>query len=158
MLYATLKTLHVLSIILWIGGMAFTLFFLRPAVADLEPPVRLRLMHDVLGRFFAAVMAMIVITLVTGAWMMGEFASQASASAPAARMPWTWMLMATLGILMMAIFGHIRFVLFMRLRRAVATTTWAAGGAAMASVRSWVRINLLLGLVIVVVVLMAGTY
>lgn len=157
MLYATLKTLHVLSIILWIGGMAFTLFFLRPAVAALEPPVRLRLMHDVLGRFFAAVLGMIVVTLVTGAWMMGAFASQGNASIPAARMPWSWMLMASLGILMMLIFGHIRFVLFMRLRRAVAAASWAAGGAAMASIRSWVRINLLLGLVIVVVVLMAGT-
>jgi uncharacterized membrane protein len=52
MIYATLKTLHVLSIIVWIGGMVFVHFFLRPVVAELEPAVRLRLMHDVLGRFF----------------------------------------------------------------------------------------------------------
>ena len=51
MIYAALKTVHVLAIILWIGGMAFAHFFLRPAVAQLEAPVRLRLMHDVLGRF-----------------------------------------------------------------------------------------------------------
>ena len=30
MIYATLKTLHVLSIIVWIGGMVFAHFFLRP--------------------------------------------------------------------------------------------------------------------------------
>jgi uncharacterized membrane protein len=36
MLYATLKTVHVLSIIVWIGGMVFSHFFLRPAVAQLE--------------------------------------------------------------------------------------------------------------------------
>ncbi len=50
MIYATLKTLHVLSIIVWIGGMVFAHFFLRPAFAQLKPPVRLRLMdqrHDV---------------------------------------------------------------------------------------------------------------
>jgi uncharacterized membrane protein len=40
MIYATLKTLHVLSIIVWIGGMVFAHFFLRPAVAQLEPAVR----------------------------------------------------------------------------------------------------------------------
>ena len=56
MIYATLKTLHVLSIIVWVGGMVFAHFFLRPAIARLEPPVRLRLMHEVLGRFFKAVL------------------------------------------------------------------------------------------------------
>ena len=50
MFYAALKTLHVLSIIVWLGGMVFAHFFLRPAVAQLEVPLRLRLMHDVLGR------------------------------------------------------------------------------------------------------------
>ena len=54
MIDATLKTLHLLSIIVWIGGMVFAHVFLRPAVAQLDVPVRLRLMHDVLGRFFQA--------------------------------------------------------------------------------------------------------
>ena len=31
MLYALLKTVHVSSIILWLGGMIFAQFFLRPA-------------------------------------------------------------------------------------------------------------------------------
>ena len=43
--------------------MAFTLFFLRPALGVLEPPVRLRLMQDVLGRFFAAVLAGVALLL-----------------------------------------------------------------------------------------------
>ena len=55
MLYATLKLVHVLSLIVWIGGMVFAHFFLRPATLSLEPPQRVRLMHDVLQRFFAAV-------------------------------------------------------------------------------------------------------
>ena len=151
MLYNALKTLHLLSIIVWIGGMAFTLFFLRPAVAALEPPLRLPLMHDILGRFFATVLVMAGITLVTGAWMMAMFSSQAAAGESAARMPLGWTVMAGLGLLMVAIFGHIRFVLFRRLRRAVADRTWAVGGAALASIRSWVRINLVIGLVVVVV-------
>ena len=76
MIDATLKTLHVLSIIVWIGGMVFAHFFLRPAVAQLEPPVRLRLMHDVLGRFFRAVLAASLLTLASGVWMLGRVARQ----------------------------------------------------------------------------------
>ena len=156
MLYAILKTLHVLSIIVWIGGMAFTLFFLRPAVTPLEPPVRLGLMQDVLGRFFATVMVLIVVTLVTGIWMMTDVAGRLTDPGAAAAMPWSWSLMAALGVLMMAIFGHIRFVLFKRMRRAVAASAWAAAGAAMASIRAWVRANLAIGLLIVTVVLLTG--
>jgi hypothetical protein len=46
MIYATLTTVHVQSIIVRIGGMAFAHFFLRPALARLEAPVRLRLIED----------------------------------------------------------------------------------------------------------------
>jgi len=60
MIYASLKTIHLFSIVVWIGGMAFAHFFLRPAVAQLEAPVRLRLMHDVLGRFFQAVLVSLI--------------------------------------------------------------------------------------------------
>lgn len=67
MLYASLKFLHLLSIILWVGGMAFAHCFLRPAVAALEPPARLRLMHDVLGRFLRATQYAVLIVLATGA-------------------------------------------------------------------------------------------
>ena len=152
MLYAILKTLHLLSIILWIGGMAFVLFFLRPALGSLQPPARVTLMHDVLRRFFGAVSAAILIVLVAGLWMMFDFASGAAASG--VRMPMSWMVMATLGLLMMAIFGHIRFVLYKRLQRAVAGSDWPAGGAALGSIRSWVLANLLIGLVIIVVLML----
>ena len=152
MLYAILKTLHLLSIILWVGGMAFVLFFLRPALGSLQPPERVRLMHDVLRRFFGAVSASIIIVLVSGLWMMADFASGSAASG--VRMPASWMVMATLGLLMMAIYGHIRFVLYKRLQRALASSDWSAGGALMGSIRLWVLINLLLGLVIIVVLML----
>ena len=152
MFYAILKTLHLLSIILWIGGMAFVLFFLRPALGTLQPPERIRLMHDVLRRFFGAVSASILIVLVSGLWMMVDFASGAAASG--VRMPMSWMVMATLGLLMMAIYGHIRFVLYKRLQRALASSAWADGGAALGSIRIWVLANLFLGLVIIVVLML----
>jgi uncharacterized membrane protein len=147
MLYAALKTLHVLAIVVWVGGMAFAHFFLRPAVAALEPPARVALMHDVLGRFFAAVLAVVVIVLASGLAMIGI-----THASGAGGMPWTWTAMTVLGLVMVAIFGHIRFALYRRLRRAVAAKDWPAGGAALAKIRTWVGVNLAIGVAIVVLV------
>lgn len=156
MLYATLKTLHVLSIIVWVGGMVFAHFFLRPAVASLDPPVRLRLMHDVLGRFFKAVIVASLLSLVTGLWMLGRVARQVVQSGGNFQMPLAWTVMAVLGVAMVAVFMHIRFALFKRLGRALAASDVPAAGAAMAQIRTWVSINLGLGVFIVVVTLMRG--
>lgn len=153
MFYATLKTLHVLSIIVWIGGMVFAHFFLRPAVAQLEPAVRLRLMHDVLGRFFRAVLAASLLTLVTGVWMLGRVAKQVVQAGGSFEMPLTWTLMAALGVAMVAIFLHIRFVLYKRFSRLVAAAEWTTGGAVLAQIRRWVSINLGLGAFVLLVTL-----
>jgi uncharacterized membrane protein len=157
MIYALLKTVHVLSIIVWIGGMVFAHFCLRPAVAQLEAPVRLKLMHDVLGRFFKAVLAASLLTLGTGVWMLGRVAKQVAQSGGSFEMPLAWTVMAVVGTLMVAIFMHIRFALFKRLGRAVAASDWAAGGAALAQIRTWVSVNLALGVLVVVVTLTRWT-
>ena len=157
MIYATLKTVHVLSIIVWIGGMVFAHFFLRPALAQIEPPVRLRLMHDVLGRFFRAVLIASLLTLASGVWMLGRVAREVVQSGGSFDMPLSWTIMATLGVVMVAIFLHIRFALYKRFSRAVAASEWAAGGAAMAQIRTWVSINLGLGVLILLVTLMPWT-
>jgi uncharacterized membrane protein len=157
MIYAALKTVHVLAIILWIGGMAFAHFFLRPAVAQLEAPVRLRLMHDVLGRFFQAVLVAALLTLASGVWMLGRVAKQVVQSGGNFEMPLAWTVMAAVGVAMGAIFMHIRFVLFKRLGRAVAASEWAAGGAVLAQIRTWVSINLGLGVLVLLVTLMRWT-
>jgi uncharacterized membrane protein len=157
MLYATLKTLHVLSIIVWIGGMVFAHFFLRPAVAQLEPAARLRLMHDVLGRFFQAVLGASLLTLATGVWMLGRVAKQVVQSGGSFEMPLAWTLMAVLGVAMVAIFLHIRFVLYKRFSRLVAASKWATGGEVLAQIRRWVSINLALGVLVLLVTLLRWT-
>ncbi len=154
MLYALLKTLHVLSIIVWVGGMVFAHFFLRPAVAALEPPVRLRLMHEVLARFFRVVLVASWLTLGSGLWMLGRVAKQVVQSGGQFSMPLSWTLMAVLGVLMVAIFMHIRFALHKRMGRALEAADLAAAGAALAQIRRWVSVNLALGILIVVVTVM----
>jgi uncharacterized membrane protein len=133
--------------------MVFSHFFLRPALAQLEPPQRLRLMHEVLDRFFRAVLVAALLSLGTGIWMIGRVAKQAVQSGGSFQMPGEWTVMAVLGVLMVAIFMHIRFALYGRLSRAVAAADWPAGAAALGTLRQWVTINLGLGLLIIVVVL-----
>lgn len=154
MMYALLKTVHLLSIIVWIGGMVFAHFFLRPALAQLDPPVRLRLMHEVLGRFFGAVLAASLLTLASGTWMIGRVAKQVVQSGGRFEMPWQWTVMTVLGIAMVAVFLHIRFALYRRMARAVAAADWPAAAAALGSIRQWVAVNLGLGVVVLVVTLM----
>jgi uncharacterized membrane protein len=156
MIYATLKLAHLLAIIVWIGGMVFAYFFLRPATLALEPPVRLRLMHDALGRFFKAALIAAVIVLASGLWMIGRVAKQSVQAGQGFDMPLSWTIMAVLGVVMIGIFGHIRFALYKRLSKAVAASNWTAGGAALASIRTWVAINLSIGVLIIAVTLLLG--
>jgi len=157
MVYASLKLAHVLATIVWIGGMVFAHFFLRPAVMSLEVPERVRLMHEVLRRFFNAVSVAVLVTLVTGLWMIGRIAKQLVQSGSSFSMPLSWTLMAGLGILMMLIFAHIRFALFKRLSVAAQSMDWEAGAVALASIRKWVAVNLGLGVLIVALVTLLGS-
>ena len=151
MLYALLNALHVLAIVVWVGGMVFAHFFLRPAVAALPPPQRLPLMQAVLGRFFAAVLAASAVTLATGLWMIGRVAKQVVQGGGSFSMPPSWTLMTALGVLMILIFGHIRFVLYKRLSAAVAASDWARGAEQLAALRRWVGANLAIGVVVILV-------
>ena len=157
MFYAALKTIHLLSVIVWIGGMVFVQFFLRPALITLAAPERVRLMHDVLGRFFNAVLVAAGLALGSGLWMMGRIARQTVQAGVKVNMPLEWLVMAVLGLVMLGVFGYIRFVLYQRLTHAVTSAAWAAGGAALASIRTWVMVNLVIGVLIVAVTLLGAS-
>ena len=150
MLFILFKLLHLLAVIVWVGGMFFAHFFLRPAVQSLQPPDRVQLMHRVLKRFFAMVMVLVVVVLASGVGMIGSIHAMAAAAGGKFNMPVSWIVMSALGLVMMAVFGHIRFALFKRLDAAVQAKDWPAGGKALESIRKWVAFNLALGLVIVV--------
>ena len=147
MLFVSLKLIHLLSILIWVGGMFFAHVFLRPAAQALPAPERIQLMYDVLRRFFTAVAVIVVLVLLTGVGMIGSVHSMAAAANAKFQMPVSWMVMSVFGLIMMAVFGHLRFALFKRLQRAVAAKDWPSGGKALASIRQWVAFNLALGLV-----------
>ncbi|MBL8525122.1 MAG: CopD family protein [Betaproteobacteria bacterium] len=143
MTYKLLLFFHLAAIIVWIGGMVFAHFCLRPAAIQLAPPQRVPLMHAALSRFFVIVAVAIAIVLASGFAMM-LMAGMKSA-------PMAWHIMAGLGVLMMAIFGHIRFVPFKRLGRAVTAADWPGAAKQLDQIRLLVTINMGIGFGIVAV-------
>ncbi|MEG1455769.1 MAG: CopD family protein, partial [Comamonas sp.] len=115
MLFAPLKYIHLLAVIVWLGGMAFSHFFLRPAVQSLPPAARVPLMHNVLQRFFAAMLVTVAVVLLSGAGMVASVYHMAAQAELQFQMPLAWKVMIALGLVMAGIFGHIRFALFKRL-------------------------------------------
>jgi uncharacterized membrane protein len=144
MLHATLLCLHLLAATLWVGGMAVMHFAVRPAAVQvLEPPQRLPFMAAALGRFFAWVSAAVVVLLASGVAMMllsGGFAAA----------HWSVHAMFGIGLLMMAVYGHIRFALFLRLQRALAARDMPQAAAALNAIRQRVALNLGLGTLVFV--------
>lgn len=137
--------LHVLSVVIWVGGMFFAYMALRPvAAAVLEPPQRLALWAGVFGRFFPWVWASVALILLTGLHMLMTLGG-----AQAAHYIFT---MLVLGALMMLIFAHVFFSPYKKLRRAVRDEDWKAGGAALAQIRRLIGINLSLGVITIAVV------
>jgi len=62
-----------------------------------------------------------------------------------------------LGLVMTGIFCYIRFALYQRLARAVMAAAWAAGGAVLARIRTWVIVNLVIGVMIVATTLLGAS-
>lgn len=137
--------LHLLSIVIWVGGMFFAHQILRPVAADqLEPPQRLKLWVGVFGRFFPWVWVCVALTLASGLFMIGMLGGMGAVSLYVH-------VMLGLGLTMMAIFAYVFFAPYDRLRKSVANQDWKSGGAALANIRQLVGINLSLGLIIIVI-------
>jgi uncharacterized membrane protein len=151
MSYAILKSIHLLAVIAWVGGMFFMLACLRPAAAALEPPQRVGLMRAALARFLRVVLAAIVLVLASGVGMLGK-ASRGSATAGIGfNMPIDWHVMVTLGVVMIAIFIYIRYALFRQLEREADAKDWPSAGAVLGRIRWLVVVNVVLAVIIVVV-------
>ena len=137
--------LHVLSVVVWVGGMFFAYMALRPvAAAELEPPQRLTLWAGVFGKFFPWVWVSVVLVLLTGLHMLIKISG--------AGMPHYALAMLVLGVVMMLIFAHVFFAPYKKLKRAVSEQNWKAGGAALGQIRMLIGINLSIGLLTIAVV------
>ena len=144
--------LHLLSSVIWVGGMFFAYVALRPVAGSLlEATVRITLWSQVFQRFFPCVWASVIILLATGLWMTIKVFGGMAAVGPHIH------IMLTLGLVMMLLFMHIFFSPYKKLQRAVIAKEWEDGGKALNQIRQLIAINLTIGL-IVVVVASAGRY
>ena len=105
--------LHLLSAVIWVGGMFFAYMALRPAAAKiLEPPARLQLWVQVFKLFFLWVWLSIITLLITGYWMLfGVFGGFANAGMHIH-------IMNGAGLLMVLIYLHVFFAPYRKLRHA----------------------------------------
>jgi uncharacterized membrane protein len=136
---------HALAAVIWVGGMFFAYTVLRPATGALDPHARLDLWGQVLGRFFPWVWASIVALLASGYGMiflgLGGFAGAGVHVH----------VMQASGLLMMALFLHLYFAPWRRLRRALAAGDDQAAAVQLDQIRRIVAINLVLGLITVAI-------
>jgi len=137
---AILLFFHILSAVIWVGGMFFAHQMVRPSVGPLDPPVRLSLWRRIFERFFLWVWMAVVLLLLSGVAMqiLGIDGLHVH-------------IMEGLGIVMMLAFGHLYFAPWKRFRRAVDGGDFPAAAAQLNQIRRIVEFNLVLGLIVVVV-------
>ena len=116
-----------------------------------------RLMHAALKRFLAVAGVAIAVLFVCGAAMIGIAWSAAARAGLAFNMPLDWYTMIATFFVMLALFIHVRSVLFRRLDVAVTAAKWPDGAAALAAIRWEVSINLVLGTFVIFFVRLGGT-
>ena len=144
-LATTALILHILSAVIWVGGMFFALLILRPASASLDPAARLALWERVFGGFFPWVFAAIVLLLASGyAMVFGVFAGFHGIGLHVH-------IMQATGILMMLAFFHLYFAPWRRFRAALARDDRAEAARQLNQIRWIVTLNLILGLITVAV-------
>jgi len=141
-----LKLIHLLSVLVWVGGMFFAYVVLRPSIVEtLEPPQRLKLWNAVFARFFRWVWFAVGALLVSGFWLIHQYGGFANVA------PYVHIMLA-LGLLMMAVYGHVFFGCYRPFSRHVANQSWKEAGEMLGKIRKLVAVNLALGLLTVCVV------
>lgn len=141
--------LHILGVVIWVGGMFFAYMALRPvAAAQLQPPQRLPLWAGVFRLFFPWVWISIALILVSGLYLvmlLGGF-GVISMNIHA---------MFGIGLVMMLVFCFVYFIPYGKLARAVVAQEWKQGGEALGTIRKMIGFNLMLGLINIAVAAMS---
>lgn len=144
--FGIVYTLHVLSALVWVGGMFFAWMVLRPAAMKaLEGPARLKLWVEVFQGFFRWVWVAVVLLPISGVGMIHlQYAGFETA-------PRYVQVMMGLYVVMTALFIRIQALLLPELRTAVTAQDWPTGAAVLGKIRKLVGINLIVGLVLVAI-------
>lgn len=130
--------LHQLAGAVWVGGMFFAHFALRPTLKmTLEPPARIQVALGVFRRFFPWVWASVTVLWVTGGWisiavLKGKLGAHIHT------------MIGTAAIMTLA-FGYLYALPYRRLRLAVEQESWRQASVEFARIRQLMAFNLALG-------------
>lgn len=139
--------LHLLSSVIWVGGMFFAYMFLRPVAAtQLEPPMRLQLWVGIFKKFFPFVWLSLLFLPLTGYLMIFDMWGSMAAT------PIYVHIMNGLGTVMILIYLHVYFAPFKRLKEAVIKQDWQEGGRNLNIIRKMVGMNTMIGLLTIIIV------
>jgi len=145
MLYAAAISLHLLAVVIWVGGMFFAYMALRPVAASLlEPPQRLNLWVQSFAKFFPWVWLSILILYISGFWMIETLGGFAQIQAYIHSM-------LGLGSVMSALFAYVYFLPYRAMKQAVILKDYPVAAKQLARIRLVIAINLSLGLLTVIV-------
>ena len=133
--------IHLLSAVVWIGGMAFAVGCLRPALAALQPEERQALMTRVIARFLDWVALAVVGLWASG---LGLFAST-----PIEMVPLSWWAMVAIAVVMTAVFCVLKLRRLPALQRARQAGDTKSAAGILADMHRLVVVNLALGLLAV---------
>ncbi len=146
-----LLLLHLLGVVVWVGGMFFAHMALRPTAAELlQPPQRLPLLSGVFRRFFPWVWVAVTLITLSGLVLMGLLGGF--------KAHWHIHVMLVLGLIMLGIFMYVFFKPYAHLSRESAVENWPAAGAAMAQIRKLLGVNLILGILNTCIALLGRAY
>ncbi|MBF0194592.1 MAG: hypothetical protein HQL71_08535 [Magnetococcales bacterium] len=134
-----LLTIHLIAALIWVGGMFFTHFVLRPSAEFLPLPDRINLWAKVLQRFLTMVWLAIIVLPVSGYWMVFSYYGGLNDLALHIN------IMQIIGWIMMAIFIYVYMGPYKQLKIRVKEELFPEAGMFMLKIRRLVGINLLLG-------------
>ncbi|HSV17096.1 MAG TPA: CopD family protein [Casimicrobiaceae bacterium] len=134
---------HVLAVVVWVGGMSFTLLVLRQGLAPLAPAERLGVLARVFARFLRLVGAAVLVIALTGGWLLLQYGG-------ILRAPWGVHAMLGLGAVMIILYAVLDARHNPRFQAAVAAGDWPKAGALAERIRKLVAVNLVLGIVVIV--------
>ena len=140
-------TVHLLGVIIWVGGMFFAHMVLRGAVNEtLEPEQRLPLMLKVFDGFFPWVWLSVILILASGYWML-FFVYETETT--------HWLgFMSVAGTLMAAIFVFIYAIPYHQFSNAIKSQDLAKAVASVTLIRQLILTNLVLGLLVTLTTLL----
>ncbi len=152
MTYSLLLGLHLLGVVVWVGGMFFAYMALRPAAAMvLDGASRLKLWGSTFKHFFPWVWVSIALIFASGYFILfsliGGFAKAAVYIHA----------MHGLAFIMLLIFMHVFFAPYNKLKKAVANEDWDTGAKALAQIRLLILINLSIGILTIVIATLGKT-